>query len=276
MMKEASMYVNGVPAKCIHINLLQLFKYLLLLSFAWLMSVDQYAQESIQLASPQTDSTAVYFKRSACVRFEFRQQGAVIRYSLNGNEPDEKSPIYKEPICLSASGIIKAKSFAPGFLPSPTIKVQCVKTNDNIESIEGSLPEEPYNKDGLKTLYDEKAGSSHTKDGWLGFRKDTLEWKIQLAKKQKAKNIHISLLQSQGSWIFYPAKIDLISFEGKILGKQLFNSDARPDEKNIFSFSINKKISGFIIRVKNFSSLPDWHTGKGNKPWLFIDEIAVE
>jgi hypothetical protein len=241
-----------------------------------LIPINQYAQESIQLASPQTDSTAIYFKRSACVRFEFRQQGAMISYSLNGNEPNENSPIYKGPICLSGSGIIKAKSFAPGFLPSPVISVQCIKTNGNIKSIEGSLPEEPYNKDGLKVLYNEKAGSGHSKGGWLGFRKDTLEWKILLTKKKKTKNIHISLLQSQGSWIFYPAKIELISFKGELLGQRSFNSEPRQDDKNIFSFSINKKISGLIIRVQNFTSLPDWHPGKGNKPWLFIDEIAIE
>ena len=30
------------------------------------------------------------------------------------------------------------------------------------------------------------------------------------------------------------------------------------------------------VRAKNFGILPDWHPGKGNPTWLFIDEIAFE
>jgi hypothetical protein len=270
------MFVNGIRVKFIPINSHLLLKYLFLLTAGWLIPPDQYAQKNIQLASPQTESTSVYFKNSACVWFEFRQQGATIRYTLNGDEPDENSSVYKEPICVSGSGTIKAKSFAPEFLSSSSIKVQCIKTSGSIELVEGSLPENPYDKSGLKILYDGRPGNINSKNGWLGFRKDTLEWKIQFSKKQKVKKVHISMLQSQGSWIFYPERIELISFKGEQLGQRVFNSEQSPEEKNIFSFPVKKKISGLIVRIHNYTSLPEWHPGKGNKPWFFIDEIAVE
>lgn len=240
------------------------------------MSGNTHAQEGIQLAPPETRAHSVFFQQSACVQFDFRMQNAVIRYTINGDEPNENSEIYKEPLCVFGSSTIKAKSFAPGFLPSSSVSVRCIKTSGSIKSIKGTKPEPPYNKRELYSLYDNQPGGLSPKDAWLGFRKDTLEWEIEFSKKQKPGKIHISLLRSQGSWIFYPEKIELISLKGKLLVFKTIGADPAPDAKNIFSFLIKKKVSGLIIRIQNYSSLPEWHPGKGNKPWLFIDEITIE
>jgi len=42
----------------------------------------------------------------------------VIRYTINGDEPDEHSPIYSEPLRISSDAIIKARVFRDGFKPS--------------------------------------------------------------------------------------------------------------------------------------------------------------
>lgn len=272
------MSASGIPEKYILINLFQLCKYFFLPVFFFLLNKGLFAQGDLQLAPPQTGSATVYFTKSTCIRFEFRLAGSVIRYTLNGVEPDENSVIYKDPLCISSPVIIKAKSFAPGFISSPVIAVQCIKTSGKIKSIEGTLPEPPYDKNGLKMLYDELAGGNSIGNGWLGFRNDTLQWKIRFNKKQRVSKIHMGLLQAQSSWIFYPIKIELVSFDGKILGQELLNANAdpAPNERKIFSFPLRKKISELIIRINNLKSLPGWHPGTGNKPWMFIDEIAVE
>lgn len=48
-------------------------------------------------------------------------QGAVIRYTLTGKEPDLNSPIYTEPFTLDKSTVLRARVFTEGFLPSPTV-----------------------------------------------------------------------------------------------------------------------------------------------------------
>ena len=270
------MCANGILAKYIRINSFLLFRSFFLLVMIWVMPGYQYAQDNIRLAPPVTKALSVFFQQSACVQFEFRMQGAVIRYTINGDEPNEYSTIYKEPICINSTVIIKAKSFSTGFLPSSSVSVQCIKTTGAIRSIEGTNPESQYNKGGLKRLFDLQPGGLGPGDGWLGFRKDTIEWVIHFSKKQKTGKIHIGLMRSQGSWIFYPEIIELIFFNGKSIGQKMFTADPAPDEKNIFSFPVKKKISGLIVRIQNYSTLPEWHPGKGNKPWLFIDEIAVE
>jgi len=45
--------------------------------------------------------------------------GAVIRYTLDGAEPSESSPLYSGPILIDKTTVVRAKTFAPGLLPSP-------------------------------------------------------------------------------------------------------------------------------------------------------------
>ena len=272
------MFVNGTPAKPIRINLSLLHKKIILPALLFIFSCNASAQDRIQLAAPQTASTKVFFQNSACISFDFRQTGAVIRYTLNGDEPGMNSSIYNEPICVSGSAIIKAKSFLNGLIPSESVSVKCIKISDAIKSISGTAPREPYNKNGLLTISDKLPGEQNSRERWLGFQSDTVEWKIDFSKKQKLKKLHISLLRVQNAWIFYPLKMELLTFGGKTLGLGFFNSNTGPadDESRIFSFPLDRKLKGVIIRFQNYSSIPDWHPGKGNKPWLFADEIAVE
>jgi len=235
-------------------------------------------QQPIQLSPPQTQSTSVYFNKSACISFEFRQSGSVIRYTINGDEPNENSTVYKEPICVHASSVIKAKSFLTGFISSSSVKVQCIKTRGNIKSMEGSLPAPPYNTNGLRILYDGEAGGISLKNGWAGFRNDTIQLKIDFGKKHKPGKINIGFMRAQSSWIFYPVKIELLSLTGKMITQVFLNEKDSPseDEKRNFSISLKEKSQEVLIRIYNLKALPDWHPGKGNKPWLFMDEISVE
>src|SRR5688572_12081831 len=278
MTKRTFMFASGIPVKYIPINLYLLFKTFIpaVILFFGVCAVE--AQNVPTLAPPQTPSTKIFFQDSACIRFEFRQPGAIIRYALNGEEPDVNSDIYRKPISITGSAVIKAKSFSKGFAPSETIAVKCIKTSGAIHTISGTAPTEPYNTNGLLAMMDNFAGGESIKERWLGFRGDTITWKVHFGKMQKIKKLHISLRQLQAAWVFYPVKIELLSLNGKTLGLAFFNGTTGPaeDESRVFSFPINKKVQGVIIRFQNLSSIPDWHPGKGNKPWLFADEIAVE
>ena len=178
------MFANGTLGKHIRINLFLLHKKFLLPSLLLLFSCDASAQDRIQLAAPQTASTKVFFQNSTCISFEFRQTGAVIRYTFNGDEPNLSSAIYDEPICVSGSAIIKAKSFLNGLIPSESVSVKCIKTSDAIKSISGTAPRDPYNKNGLLTISDKLPGEQNSRERWLGFQGDTVEWKIDFSKSK--------------------------------------------------------------------------------------------
>ncbi|HET7180466.1 MAG TPA: alkaline phosphatase family protein [Chryseosolibacter sp.] len=55
-----------------------------------------------------------YRDKEAEVRMESMDDGATIRYTLDGSEPDEQSAVYKTPFTLDHTSVVKAKSFAGG------------------------------------------------------------------------------------------------------------------------------------------------------------------
>lgn len=49
----------------------------------------------------------------------FTDLGGTIRYTLNGAEPSEESPVYSSPIPVEKTAIVRARVFKPGFIAGP-------------------------------------------------------------------------------------------------------------------------------------------------------------
>ena len=47
--------------------------------------------------------------------------GAVIRYTLDGKEPTEESPVYEEPVTIDKNTVVRARTFAQGRMPGRTV-----------------------------------------------------------------------------------------------------------------------------------------------------------
>src|SRR5438270_9123351 len=65
---------------------------------------------------------------------------AVIRYTLDGSEPSETSSAYSQPLRISGSTLVKAKSFAPGLAPSPTVSHTYVILDESLVGFNSNLP----------------------------------------------------------------------------------------------------------------------------------------
>jgi hypothetical protein len=51
----------------------------------------------------------------------------------------------------------------------------------------------------------------------------------------------------------------------------------RPPAIKEFSQKLTKAKARYVrIQARNVGICPDWHLGKGDKAWLFVDEIIVE
>ena len=95
--------------------------------------------------------------------------------------------------------------------------------------------------------------------------------------------VQFSYLQDKKSWIFPPKSISIeVSTDGvnyRKLGKVpgLTVKEGAGLKTGEINFEMAPTSCKFIrFSVENYGPCPDWHLGKGNQTWLFLDEITVK
>ena len=253
--------------------------------FLLMISVQAIVAQEYQLGKPLIHvSGEDFFTESVEVKLNFRLEGAAVHYTLDGSEPTMDSPAYKAPIHIEKSTHLTAKAFKAGFLPSAQVERQFIKLSAKLPEIEISPgPKPPYAGDGELTLTDQKAGSLNFRDGrWLGYDQGPLTLTIDLKGQDKISELILSTLNSPGSWIMPPTSIEWAhSKDGKAYVKvdkleidQM--AENSPGGKAYYSLKLPKHTFRYLrLVVTPLPSLPEWHPGKGNRAWLFIDEVIL-
>jgi hexosaminidase len=238
--------------------------------------------------SGKVDVTALFNndKKPYSVNLETEASGTTIYYTLNGNNPDKNSFIYRKPLNIDHGVTLKAIAYKDGKqLEKPAeYKVEyhliVGKTvfYNNIYS-------ERYPGSGQQTLVDGLRGSLNYNDGyWQGFNGTNMDLVIDLGEDVTFTTISTTFLLDQKKWIFIPETVTYFaSMDGKkfqkiagITHKIPLNSEMALT--NDFTAKINKPMKVRYLRVEavNIGQCPEWHPGKGQKAWLFIDEILVK
>ena len=252
-----------------------------LIAFCSIPSFSQKYQLSKPIVNVENNG---FFQNQIAVSLEFKLEGAIIRYTLDGTEPAKSSKRYKKPLIFHHSSVLKVRTFKKGFLPSETVTHELMKVGRKIEIIEITpMANERYAGMDKSTLDDLKAGSLYFQDGnWLGFDKGPIEITIDLGQSDPAKEVVISALSSPASWIMPPESMKLLySKDGDSFINysevQIFPltemESARKDYSSINLESIKARYIKIIISP--VTKLPNWHPGKGNPAWVFLDEIIV-
>lgn len=247
--------------------------------FLLLVCGQMTAQQPLQLAPPQTANTRIITKRGQKLAFDFRLAGAEIHYTTDGNEPTAASPVYRKPLRPKGFKTIKARSFKAGFAPSDITTVQLVTPGQfTIDSMAISPPSEEYPGKGWKTLCDGKLGDENFHENWLGFAEQEVEIVLFFSEQRAIKQLAFGYLRQQGAWIFSPAKVDTYDENGQLLcGLSILNAAEAQAPGQSFAFVPLPpgKHRSLTIKVKGIPALPDWHPGKGQTGWIFLDEVVV-
>ncbi len=141
-------------------------------------------------------------------------------------------------------------------------------------------PSPKYNESDV-ILVDGQYGSRPWKGTeWIGFDTDSIILEIDLGKRTKIKEIGLSFLQDEGSWIHAP---DMISIEtispkngmnaGQACGPSLDGYAPCPEKWN---FEIKSKVEKLRIIIYGIGKIPMGLPGEGNMPWIFMDEITIK
>lgn len=74
------------------------------------------------------------------VTIELSSAAGVVRYTLDGSEPNLNSAVYSEPIRLTSTTRVRARTFAPGALPSATVTEVFTFVEDSSAGFASNLP----------------------------------------------------------------------------------------------------------------------------------------
>ena len=222
--------------------------------------------------------------QSLMISLSSEQYKIPIHYTLDGNDPTVKSPIYTDPFPVSKNAFLKAAHFEDGKIQGHITSNQLLYHLAIPAKIKLIQPYSyRYPGSGEQTVIDGFKGSVNHRDGfWQGYHGNDIEIILDLRKKQPIKSISSTYLLNPRSWIFLPEYVEYaLSDDGKkwhSINEKYNPAGQRSEEAVIqpFGFGFPGTEARFIrVRAKNIGTCPDWHEGKGEKAWIFIDEISV-
>ncbi len=238
-----------------------------------------------RLNAPLIKGEERIFTGSIGVLLKHYVNGVVMRYTLDGAEPDSlQSPVYKDSIIIDKSGMLKVKAFLPGWISSDAASANYFKTGFIADSVRLVLSPDPsYPGSGGKTLSDKIKGELNFRDGkWLGYKDNDMQAFFYFNKPVDISNVSISTIVDIGSYIMPAYQLEVwggtsvsnLSLLKKINPKQ--PATQVPSYLIGFDCSFDtKKISVLKLVAKPVSKLPSWHQGSGQRGWVFIDEVFL-
>ncbi|MFY8025066.1 MAG: chitobiase/beta-hexosaminidase C-terminal domain-containing protein [Sediminibacterium sp.] len=212
--------------------------------------------------------------------------GASIRYTLDGTEPDSiNAKEYTADIILAGNTTVKAKAFKKGWISSNTIETYFFSSKYKPDSAVNILrADDNYRGDGPSTLIDLAKGelNNFKTRKWLGYKLNRMESLLLFNSAVNIKSVTLSTLIDIGSYIMPPKSIEVWGGNElnqlKLLGRLTPPQPTAVSKGYLKGYEINfapASLKYLKVIAVPISILPKWHPGKGDKGWVFVDEVYV-
>ena len=130
-------------------------------------------------------------------------------------------------------------------------------------------PNPQYNYSPIVLVNGQKGARPWKGHQWIGFDTSRVIFEITLPKRKKIDSIHLSFLESNGSWIYLPKSIQIQKLNKRT--KKTFRSKTINSEN--VNINIGRRLKKIRFIIDNVEIIPDNYPGAGHTPWTFIDEI---
>ncbi len=232
---------------------------------------------------PYIFSNGEIFYDSLKVTLNCETPASKIRFTLDGSEPDFSSPLYEKPIVINQAATVKAFSYTSRATRSFTMSSSFIKSK--FPPAKYTVPyNERYNGGGGMALTDGRLGTTNFQNGeWQGFEGSDLETVIDLTKQTPLKKLSIGFLNDPNVWVFLPRQVVFSISNDGINFKRI--ADIVNDIPSTSTVQLIKKFSAVVevtsaryikIFAKSIGLCPPWHKGRGEKAWIFTDEVTIE
>jgi hypothetical protein len=240
----------------------------------------------IKLSAPLMVNESYIIKPGEEIVLKHYINGAQIKYTLDGSEPDSlHGTLYSKPFTISGSKDVKAVAVKDGWFVSDVVKFSLFENGATPDScILLTQPNVQYKGEGAITFINGKrAPINNLPDpNWIAFRENPFsaifEYKMPIALTKISFCYGLQVPQ----YVFPPVAVSVFGSNDKKQFQLLTNQKIAPYQKNnkdqvksdVIHLSLKSQpFKYYKIEAQNLPRIPDWHPGKGEKGWLFIDEI---
>ncbi len=241
----------------------------------------------LQLRPPKITLARSFFTDTLHLRLEYPAfRGVALYYTTDAAaSPTRQSTLYAGPVVLDRTAHIRTFAAKDGWLPSPVVDAVVVKKNLSLGLVRLAKPPSPkYPARGAVSLTDDKIAELQGEDTWLGYEGEHLVAFLDMGRVVSVREVFVHCLENNVAWIFKPRGIQVAtSVDGKQFraqGSRSFPTNTRMGEMktHLLSCPLPEPVRARYLRVRVQSPLqnPPWHPGKGQKCWIFVDELVVD
>jgi uncharacterized membrane protein len=240
----------------------------------------------LKLTTPTLQNEQTVITQPVKLQLKNYIRGASIRYTTDGKDPDSTaSALYDTNVVINDNLTIKAKAFKPGWISSDIVEQHFFKSTYVADSAVLLTPTDAkYKGTGGKTLIDkEKSDLSFGNGKWLGYRDNDMQVLLLFNKPVKAQSITFSTLMNVSGYIFPPASVQVwggmdaahLTLLGTITPPQPTKDMTAAQNLSLQCNFAPTELKYIKFLATPVRKLPDWHAGKGEKGWVFMDEVFV-
>lgn len=209
---------------------------------------------------------------------------APIHYTLDGTEPTASSPVCEGVLKVKENATLKALAVRPTG-NSRTVTESISFSKSSMKPIVANQPvNQQYMYKGITTLVDGLKGNGNYKTGrWIAFYKNDMDVTIDLKQPVEISSVAFSACVEKGDWIFDARGFSVeVSDDGKTFTKvasEEYPVMKESDRNGIYDHKLTfSPVTARYVKVTALSEhqIPDWHGGKGNPGFLFVDEITID
>ena len=239
----------------------------------------------LKLNPPLVQNEEQIVREPVPLKLKHYVKGTVIRYTTDGSEPDSlQSAIFSDNTMVDRNMLVKAKAFKPGWISSDVAERSFYKAGYQPDTVLLlKAPDPQYKGDGGLTLMDAQKGDQNFRSGkWLGYKESPLAAVMQLEKPVTLSSVTVSSLIDIGSFILPPQQIEV--WGGRDAAHLRLLKRLRPEQPvkmqpgsmQGYQVSIDPSTVAVVkVVVTPVQTLPAWHPGKGQRGWVFVDEIFL-
>ncbi len=190
------------------------------------------------------------------------------------------------PLNSQKRSVVKARACKDGWNCSDVLEVTCFVEGTKPKHIELlNAPDPQYPGEGAQSLIDGRKGFPDVlkEPSWLGYREQPFIAGFDFeGDLPEVKKIVLSFGRNIGGHCFPPEEVEVWAGEDKnkltMIKKMKIEQPTGYESLKVEALSIPLESSThryYKVVAKPIAKLPQWHSGKGKKGWVFIDELFI-